>query len=215
MISLNDKINHMMAHGIKIQWLQDVDEKQDKRGANGSKAAKTMLLRLKQLNKYTHKKTVYCYLKLWSDSFLKSWVSQKGNSIWILTVTLPNFDGNASSAFHTHCLAIGRASEDHTAVIDYYLSEIESMRSGVLRYSSIHGEIINTCFDLLVYAADRPERSAILKSRHLGTYGKRALWSGVVDADKLSYCRRCYEDACCRVLDKDTTSAARVCNSCC
>ena len=32
MISLNDKINHMMAHGIKIHWLQDVAGKQDKRG---------------------------------------------------------------------------------------------------------------------------------------------------------------------------------------
>ena len=112
-------------------------------------------------------------------------------------------------------MAIGRASEDHTAVIDYYLAEIESMRSGVLRYLVVHGEIVNTCFDLLVYAFDRPERSAILKSRHLGMYGRRALWTGVVDADRLCYCRRCYEDACCRVLDKDTTSAARVCNNCC
>ena len=99
-----------------------------------------------------------------------------------------NHGKNATSPFCTHCLAIGRALDDHTIVIDYYLNEIVSMRNGMSRYSASNGEVINTCFDLLVYLADQPERSSIVKSRHLGTYGLRAGWSGTVNADKLSYC---------------------------
>ena len=69
-------------------------------------------------------------------------------------MTLPIMGKNATSPFRTHCLAIGRASDDHTAVIDYYLNEIVSMRNGMSRYSASDGEVINTCFDLLVYLAD-------------------------------------------------------------
>ena len=119
-----------MAHGMEIQWLQYGSNCPDMRGANGCYSAQKILAKLKIDNKHPDKKTAYAYVILWSDSFLKSWVKQKGNSIWILTVTLPIIGKNATSPFRTHCLAIGRALYDHTAVIDYYLNEIVSMRNG-------------------------------------------------------------------------------------
>ena len=40
MISLSEKINHMMAHGMEIQWLQYGSKDPDTRGANGCYSAK-------------------------------------------------------------------------------------------------------------------------------------------------------------------------------
>ena len=54
-----------------------------------------------------------------------------------------------------------------------------------------------------------------MKSRHLGTYGLRAGWSGTVDADKLSYCRRCYKKACKDVMNENYKGEGRQCSQCC
>ena len=81
MISLSEKINHMMAHGMEIHWLQYGSNRPDTRGANGCYSAQKILAKLKIENKHPDKKTAYAYNILWSDSFLKSWVKQKRNSI--------------------------------------------------------------------------------------------------------------------------------------
>ena len=62
--------------------------------------------------------TWYGYFFLWSDGFQRSWVRQKHNGVWLLTITFPDPDGDDLSPFHTHTLAIGKGNQDHTAVMD-------------------------------------------------------------------------------------------------
>ena len=159
---------------------------------------------MKISNKHEGVETAYAYVRLWSDSFLKCWTKQRENSIWILTVTFPNFDENATSEYHTHVLAMGRSYDDHTPVIDYYFNELKRIREGVFRYSATHGKVIKTCFDVLAYSADTPERRFILKQRLLGTYGMRSGWSGTVSGDKLPFCGQCFKKACRAPKNADT-----------
>ena len=220
MISLDEKISHMMAHGMAISWMNDVPEKDgsipsDDRGPNGSPAGKRLLAKMKIRNKYGRVGTAYAYIRLWSDSFLKCWTKQRENSIWILTVTFPNFDENATSEYHTHVLAMGRSYDDHTPVIDYYFNELKNIREGVFRYSATHGKVINTCFDVLAYSADTPERRFILKQRLLGTYGMRSGWSGTVSGDKLPFCGRCFNKACRATKNDDSEKKVPRCGNCC
>ena len=67
MISLDEKINHMMAHGMKLSWMEDIMEedeskKGDARGPNISVVGKKLFERMKTFNKYSHQKTAYAYL---------------------------------------------------------------------------------------------------------------------------------------------------------
>ena len=70
------------------------------------------------------------------ERHVRSFVKQKDNDVWILTVTFPDPDGCATSKFHTYCLAVGKSSRNHQPVIDHYLKEIEELtwREGVLWY---------------------------------------------------------------------------------
>ena len=195
-ISLNEKLSHLLGHGIPIMYMQDHHGVVDEEHINGSPAAKALLQKLKLLNG-GKANTAYGYLLFWSDGFLRSFVKQKENSVWILTVTLAEPGLNSTSKYHTHCLAIGRSNQDHTPVIDYYFGpqELQKIRRGVVRYSAIEGRLVNTSFDLLAYSTDRPERSSILKSRHLGNIGQRSLYCGEIDDTKLPYCEACYNKA--------------------
>ena len=138
MISINEKISHMLANGFEISWMEDacVDEDRkpiiDCRGPNGSPAGEKILKKLKECNRNRKVKTAYAYLRFWSDSFLKCWTKQRENSILMLAVTFPNFNKNATSEYHTQVLAIGRSHDDHTPVIAYNFNELKKNCKGVL-----------------------------------------------------------------------------------
>jgi len=131
MISLNEYVSHCLAHGIGISWLEDVNGYKDERGANSSPAATRLLEKLKLLNRNRNIKTAYAYVRFWSDSLLNCWIKQKENSIWMVTGTITNYETNATSPYHTVCLAICRSGEDHTPVIDYYFEELKLMQEGI------------------------------------------------------------------------------------
>ncbi len=93
--------------------------------------------------------------------------------MWILTATIcqnPNFIPTYPN--YTHCLAIGSSKEDRTKVINHYLRQIETIRSGQKRYWGLK-KIINAVFDLLTYIADRPEWHSIVHTLKEGRYGLR------------------------------------------
>ena len=119
-------------------------------------------------------------------------MKQKNNNVWILTVTFPDPKGSATSKYHTYCLAVGKSSNDHQPVIDHFLKEIETLASGVDVFCPKEGRFIRLQMALLAYIADRPERHSILNQSQGGTFGKRTLWSGVIDYKKLPYCDACF-----------------------
>jgi len=185
-------------HGIPIGYTEypnatpnDNQPIRDRSGIYGSIAMDMLLTQLKELNT-SNEPTSYGYLVLWSDGFQRSFVKAKFNSIWILTVTFPDPEGDATSPFHTHCIAIGKSSMDHTPVLDYYFSEIEKLMSGINVYCGVDVKIKHVQLGVIAYITDRPERSSVLQTCHLGTHGKRSLWSAVIDHKHLPYCNRCF-----------------------
>ena len=65
-------------------------------------------------------KIYYGRMTTWSDSFLRLYVKQKMNNVWMHTITLSDLDGNSSSLFHTYCVAAGQGNLNHTLLIEWY-----------------------------------------------------------------------------------------------
>eukprot|EP00985_Skeletonema_marinoi_P031151 scaffold36471_cov299-Skeletonema_marinoi.AAC.1 len=102
----------------------------------------------------------------------------------------------STSESHTYCLAFGSKSLDHEPVIKYYLDQLTELRKGKMRYYGRKGVMrkIYTVFDLVLYAADMPERKELLRQLLLGNFGKRTNVAGMLDQQKLPSCYRCFPD---------------------
>ena len=66
------------------------------------------------------------------------------------------------------------------------------LMKGVDVFCGINNVMKRVQMGLIAYVADRPERSALMKTSHLGNYGKRSLWSSFVDENHLPFCKRCF-----------------------
>lgn len=217
-VSLIGTLKSMYAHGIPIGFTQETDvpgNNRDWSNKNGSVAMTKLLEFMKGLNPH-NKPTKYGSYIFWSDGFLRSFVKQKNNNVWILTVTFPDPKGSATSKYHTYCLAVGKSSNDHQPVIDHFLKEIETLASGVDVFCPKEGRFIRLQMALLAYIADRPERHSILNQSQGGTFGKRTLWSCVIDYKNLPYCDACFGNELRGILsDKYSPSNLRQCGRCC
>ena len=218
-VSLIGLLMHILAHGIPIGFTEQTDMEGDTRdrfNTNGCPAMEELLKCMKDDNP-DNKPTKYGSYILWSDGFVRSFVKQKGNSVWILTITFTDPDGCATSKFHTYCLAIGKSSNDHEPVIDHYLQEIETLAKGVEVFSA--GKFIRVQMGLLAYIADRPERHAILNQTQGGIFGKRTLWSAFIDCKHLPFCDRCFDKEIQNLLNKgnhgDSGFQLPRCGRCC
>ena len=109
-LSIDSLIDHLMAHGVPLSYMQDEKGKRNRNGINGSAAADALLEKLRDIVEAeggNPDKTAFGYLVLWTDGFTTSWVKQKENSCWCMTVTVAPPNDNDRSAFHTHCIALG------------------------------------------------------------------------------------------------------------
>ena len=193
-ISMIGVIQHMMAHQIPIGFTEETDVPGNTRryeNTHGCKAMNELIETMKMLN-ITCIPTKYGSFLLWSDGFVRSFVKQKDNNVWILTITIPDPSGSATSKYHTYCLAVGKSSNDHQLVIDYYLREIDQLMNGVSLFDLKSGNYVNVQMGLLAYIADRPERHAILNQTDGGLFGKRTLWCAHIDHKHLPYCDICF-----------------------
>ena len=218
-VSLIGLLKHIMAHEIPIGFTEQTDKEGDTRdrsNTNGCPAMEELLKCMKEYNP-DNKLTKYGSFILWSDGFVRTFVKQKGNNVWIVTVTFPDPDGCATSKFHTYCLAVGKSSNDHTAVIDHYLQEIETLSKGIEVFTA--GKLVRIQMGLLAYIADRPERHAILNQTQGGAFGKRTLWSAVIDCEHLPFCDRCFNKEIKNLLDdgdhEDSSFRLPSCGYCC
>ena len=127
-------VRQMCAHGIPIGFTEAPNNSQSQsNGIHGTKMVKELMDRMKIENNVdgdVHRG--WCIL--WSDGFIRSWVRQGKNNVWLLTVTFPDPEGNATSKFHTHCLAVGSSNTDKKPILDYYLEEIKKLEKGIHAY---------------------------------------------------------------------------------
>ena len=211
-------IQHMMAHQIPIGFTEETDVPQNERryeNSHGCRAMNELLKLMKSMNT-TNKPTKYGGFLLWSDGFVRTFIKQKDNNVWIITITFFDPSGCATSKYHTYCLAVGKSSNNHQPVIDYYLREIEMLLKGVSVFDLKSGKFVNVQMGLLAYIADRPERHAILNQTDGGLFGKRTLWCGYIDNKHLPYCDNCFSKELDSLLnDRFSNSALTPCGRCC
>ena len=120
-------------------------------------------------------------------------MKQRDNNVWILTVTILNPHGSGTSPFHTHCIAIGKSSSDHTPIIEYFLKELETIREDKMRFCGAKNKFIKTAFVPLLWSTDRPERASILHVNDVpSTYGLRSHVAAEANFNTLPYCNRCF-----------------------
>jgi len=167
-IKLSDKINTVMAFGIDLEFYDSNATNQS--GLNRSAAMAKLHEKLKKQTEFIPNSTKIGFLMFWSDGFQQHYVRTKDNSVWMLTVTIcPPWDKKLSK-FHTYVLAIGRKSSNHVPVMKAYYDELASIRKGQWRYCGKSRKKIHTMFDLLIYPADRPEKSELCFTLQTGTW---------------------------------------------
>ena len=190
-VSLIGVLQHMFAHEIPIGFAEETDTEEYRRDRTRTNGCPAMDVR--------------------------SWIKQTENNVWILTVTFPDLDGSATSKFHTYCLAIGKSSKNHQPVLDYYMDQVETLTTeGVHVFCTVNGVHRRVQMGLLAYIADRPERHTILCQLDGGHFGKRTLWSAVIDNKNLPYCDKCFQLEVKSLLrDCYANSERHVCGYCC
>ena len=81
---------------------------------------------------------------------LHSWIKQKDNSCWIITVTICP-QGGLKTSTNTFTIALGFSKYDHTDVVSSILAELEALESGVVRLYTEGGKsrLVNTSFGVV------------------------------------------------------------------
>ena len=222
-VSMDSLIDHLMAHGVPLSFMQDENNQRYSDGVNGCEAAGELLEKLRGIveedGKHDPNQTSFGYIILWSDAFLTSFVKQKDSSCWCVTATVAPPQDNARSIFHTHCIALGRKGQDHNKVILHFLDELETIHKGKWRYDGRRRKFVYTSFDIIVYMADRPERDEILATLgHAGLSSKRFRHTAYTNKKYLPSCNKCLSDLLASVLgSKESHKATPIpaCNQCC
>ena len=220
-MKLRDVIAHHLSLGRKIEFTDcpgAIPSTRDKKyhGIHGCQSMKDLLDEMKKYPNSKKKEIYYAWMLTWSDSFLRSYVKQKYNNVWMFTITLPDPGGNATSPFHTYCVAVGAGALDHTSVIDWYAKEVDSLMKGSNYYCASTKKVIHVRFGVVAALADRPEKAFTLKTSLLGQYGKIASWASDIVPDALADCKRCFNKRL-RLILKDPFSRTAIgkCNKCC
>ena len=223
-VSLLEVVRLMAGHGAEFNFAYDgTSGERNYEGLNGTRAAYDLVkelddaMRAANLDVETRKRTSIGWILMWSDAFLRCFVKQGENSVWIITMTVCPPEKKASSGMYTHVLAMGKGTEDHTDVINYYLEEVQQLREGFDCYFGATNRIGRMAIAIIVWSADRPERQALQNTRKEGIYGKVSGWAVNVSEDKLPSCLACYK----RLMEQMTGATEQTendihqCRRCC
>ena len=219
-VGLKESILLLLGHGIKPNFGMDNGER-NVEGLNGTKAMydliKEVAKRMKDsgIHDEMRKKTKIGYLIFWSDSFLRCFIKQKENSVWILTVTVCPPENKKSSGNYTIILAIGKSGEDHTEVVERFMQEADELMKGFDCYFGSTRTMERVAFGVLAWCADRPEMQSLTHTMKEGNYGKVSGWSVKPSEEFLPACAQCYKALIRRMLGGDYIEPNHTCNSCC
>ena len=214
-VSVDTCIDTMLAHGIRPCFAQDEHGTRNTEGLNGCPFVEERLNYIRSIIPNPDS-TAIGWVSLWSDGFLTSYVKQRTNSAWLLTLTVSEPSGKRSKD-HTHILAMGPSkSASHSDVVLYALNEVVGLLKVKKRYCGKTNQWIDTVFFLIFYLADRPERNELTYTSQLGTFTKRFMWAAYTDRSTLPSCQHCYMRRIKVLLGIISRSqGATHCSSCC
>jgi hypothetical protein len=109
---------------------------------------------------------------------------------------------------------MGKSSEDHTSVIEYYSREVKNLMKGFHTYFGDTNQIWHMSVGCLFHYSDRPERQFITNARKEGHFGKCTNYSYCVDFDRLPACKEGYKENIFTVIFRHRSSEHCQCNKC-
>jgi len=223
-VSLKEVFLISAGHGAEHNYARKNGVRNEE-GLNGTQAMSDLLEEIDERMKRAgadekqRKETKIGYMIFWSDSYLNSFIKQKDNSVWVLTVTFCPPEDMKSSGRYTHVLAIGKSDSDHTAVINHYMGKAEELMSGFNCYFGDTNRIERVALGMLCWSADRPEQQFITNTRKEGNYGRVTGWATDVSEEFLPACKKCYKSMIEELLnlddEDDNIETDYGCNNCC
>ena len=219
-VDLKEALLHLFGHGVWPKWAKECGSR-NKDELNGTKAMNDLIDEVEKameadgVDEETRANTKIGYLLFWSDSFLRCFVKQKDNSVWLLTVTVcPPGDIKGLNKY-TIILAMGKSSEDHSKVVEHYMEAAAELMKGFDCYSGSSQTMERVAMGMLVWKADRPEMQALTLTLKEGIYGKISGWAVNPSEEFLPACPKCYTATVRRMLDGNSSHHDDRCNSCC
>lgn len=198
-VGLKQTILFLAAHHGRFQFAWDAaTQTSNKDGLNGTDAVADLVndigeaMSKKGMTRKEIRNTNIGWVYFWSDSFLRCFVKQRENSVWIFTVTICPPYTEINSGRYTIVLAMGKSSDDHTGVIEHYHSEVKELMTGFDCYFGDRNEFGKMAVGLLFNSADRPERQFISQTRKEGTFGKASNRAIALDLELFPDCVHCY-----------------------
>jgi len=220
-INLKELLLLMAGHGVQYNFGLEGETKTRRRdGLNGTKAMDDLIANVKRhmsengVDQSVINKTSIGYIILWSDAFLRCFIKQKDNSVWILTATVCPPESKKLSDMYTYVLAIGRSDQDHTPVINHFIKQLNELKTGFYWYNGNSNKMERVAFDMIAWSADRPERQMILGNRKEGTFGRVQGFAANPSTETFPSCPDCYVKRLQSIFKTELTSEGTICSEC-
>ena len=209
---LKEILTIQAGHGADFGFALNGDtQERNTRGLNGTKAMDSLIDKVKKHMKKNKvdeteiKKTSIGWLLFWSDSFLRCFIKQKENSVWMLTVTVCPPEGKKRSKLYTYILAIGNSSDDHREVIDYYMSQLNDVMKGFNCFFKKSNTFKRVAYGMIAYNADRPENFSVTNVLQEGAFGRVLGYSVSPNVKTFACCEDCYKRLVSSFIQGDST----------
>ena len=220
-INLKELLLLMAGHGVQYNFGLEGETKTRRRdGLNGTKAMDDLIANVKGhmsengVDQSVINKTSIGYIILWSDAFLRCFIKQKDNSVWILTATVCPPESKKLSDMYTYVLAIGRSDQDHTPVINHFIKQLNELKTGFYWYNGNSNKMERVAFDMIAYSADRPERQSLLGNRKEGTFGRAQGFAANPSTETFPSCLDCYVQHLKSIFKQEFISEGTTCSKC-
>ena len=191
-VRLQDVIEHLLARGLLFDTI-DLEAAPLPHGHRASSVTDTMAVqamcaRVRRRLDVVEKPMVL-YVIFWSDDFEVTYVKTT-SSVWVHTVTVCPPPGHTTSPRYTHALAISYKRQNHDSVLALYHRELQHLNQSHQMYCGKTKKMVPVVVELLILAADRPERAAInCILSHSGNSTARWMHSALIDPAVLWSCK--------------------------
>ena len=218
-VSLGSVINHTLALGADFDMItinKNLSEpsSDDIRLSNVKEA---QMIRDEVKIKYApDTDPLVTYIIIWSDDFEVNRTRKNRKSTWIMTATICPPKGMTTSLIHTQVIAIGKKG-DHKSIHEYFMKEIEELQKCKMRYVAKFNKFVPIVVKILVFSADRPERSSVNELlSSTGNSSRRWLYSSLTNYKKIPSCKKCYHTRLNDVFSSiPTYCVSSTCRVCC
>ena len=136
-ISLVSLIDHFLSFNLEMNYMTCDENNMINTGISKCKMALQMRNSVKEELKDSNISPMILYINLWSDDFEPNVYRKNRKSIWIKTVSICPPRDKITSPMYTYVLAIGRKTDNHDIMHEFYNRELEDLSKCAFRYCAL------------------------------------------------------------------------------